>query len=96
VAEVAQQPPQPGRPTCTTVVVGDDEDARPDSHPGRRGCERLGGGQRVPALALHRQVGELVDPEEGRARNVRFEVLLATGLDPREVVPAVDEPIVDQ
>jgi hypothetical protein len=50
----------------------------------------------VTPLPLDHEVRELVDPEEGRARDVPFEVALPTGLDAREVVAAVDEPVLDQ
>jgi hypothetical protein len=78
------------------VVVGDDEDALADSGPADRRGEGIGGRQRVAPLPLDRQVGQLVDPEERRAGNVRVEVALATGLDPGEVVAAVDEAVLDQ
>jgi hypothetical protein len=78
------------------MVVGDDEDARPDPCSRRRRRERLGRRQRVPPLPGYPQIGQLVDAEERGSGNVRLEVPLAAGLDPGEVVPAVDEPVPDQ
>jgi hypothetical protein len=49
----------------------------------------------VAALALDREVGEL-DAEERGAGNVGFQVQVAPGLPPVELVRAVDEPVVDQ
>jgi hypothetical protein len=93
VTEVPEQPPQAGSAAGSAVVVGDDEDAVRD--PGTRGgCgERLGSRERVPALSLGLEVGELVDPQERRARDVLAQVGLTTRLDPREVVGAVGEPV---
>jgi hypothetical protein len=93
---VAQQPPEPRRPTGAAVVVRDDEDPVSNPRPRGRGAECLRARQRVTPLPLDREVRELVDPEEGRARDVPFEVALPTGLDAREVVAAVDEPVLDQ
>jgi hypothetical protein len=78
------------------VVVGDDEDAHADpcAPGGRR--ERLGGRQRVPALPLDGEVGQLVDAQEGRAGNVRFEVRRPPRFYSIERVGAVDEPVRDQ
>jgi hypothetical protein len=50
----------------------------------------------VPALPLDGQVGERVDPEERRTRNMLVEIRLAAGLDAVQRVAAVDEPIMDQ
>jgi hypothetical protein len=50
----------------------------------------------VTPLPLDREVRELVDPEERCARDMPLEVALPTGLDAREVVAAVDEPVLDQ
>jgi hypothetical protein len=50
----------------------------------------------VPPLPLHGEVGELVDPDERRARDVLAQVRLAPGLDAVERVAAVDEAVVDQ
>ena len=78
------------------MVVGDDEDPASDPSPRGRGAECRSARQRVTPLPLDREVRELVDPEEGRARDVLFEVALPPGLDAREVVAAVDEPVLDQ
>jgi hypothetical protein len=96
MAEVAQQPPEAGRPAGAAVVVCDDEDAGPDSRARGRRRERLRGGQRMPALPARLEIGQLVDAEERGAGNVRLEIALAPGLDARQVVSAVDEPILDQ
>jgi hypothetical protein len=45
---------------------------------------------------LHREIRELVDPEERRAGNVFAEVGLASRLDAVERVSAVDEAVLDQ
>jgi len=76
---VAQQPPEPLGPAH--VPVGDDEHALAD--PGARGSERefLDSRQRVAALPLNFEVGQLVDPEERSARNVLREVRLAARVD---------------
>jgi hypothetical protein len=50
----------------------------------------------VPALPLDGQVGELIDPEERRTRNMLVEIGVAAGLDPLERVAAVDELVTDQ
>ena len=68
----------------------------PPSRPRGRGAECLRARQRVTPLPLDREVRELVDPEERCARDVPLEVALPTGLDAREVVAAVDEPVLDQ
>jgi len=47
-------------------------------------------------LALRRQVGELVDADERRARDVLAEIRLAPRLDAIERIAAVDEPVLDQ
>jgi hypothetical protein len=44
-------------------------------------------------LPLRGEVRQLVDPEERGARDVRLEVRLSPGLDARQVVAAVDEPV---
>jgi hypothetical protein len=93
VAEVPEEPPQARRAAGPAVLVGDDEDAVTDPRARRGRGERVGGRERVPPLSRGRQVGELVDPEERGARDVLTEVRLATRLDPREVVGAVDEPV---
>jgi len=50
----------------------------------------------VPALPLDGQVGERVDPEERRTRNMLVEIRLAAGPDTLERVAAVDELVTDQ
>jgi hypothetical protein len=75
------------------VVVGDDEDAVSDPGPRGGGGEALRTRQRVPPLPVDRQVGQLVDAEERGAGNVLAEVCLPSRIDPREVVPAVDESV---
>jgi hypothetical protein len=47
----------------------------------------------MPPLPLGREIGELVDPDERRSRNVLAVVCLPPGLDAAEVVAAVDEPV---
>jgi hypothetical protein len=96
MAEVTQQPPEPVRTTGCTVVVGDDEDALADPRPAGRGSKVVRGRQRMPPPPLRRQVGELVDPEERRSRNVLGQVRLSPGLDAIERVGAVDELVTDQ
>jgi len=61
---MAQQPPEPGRTTCCTVVVGDDEDTLAD--PRAPGGDRkvVRGRQRMPSPPFHGQIGQLVDAEE--------------------------------
>jgi hypothetical protein len=78
------------------VVVRDDED--PVTDPGPPGCshKRLLARERVPALPLDGQVGELIDPEERRTRNMLVEIGVAAGLDTFERVAAVDELVTDQ
>ena len=93
---MAQQPPEPRRTTGAAVVVRDDEDPVSDPCPRGRGAECLGARQRVTTLPLDREVRELVDCEERCARDVPLEVALPTGLNAREVVAAVDEPVLDQ
>jgi hypothetical protein len=93
VAEVPEQPPEPGGAARAAVVVGDDEDVLADPGPGRRGGERLCARQRVAALPLDYEVGEVVDAEERRTRDVGLEVRLPPGLDPIERVRAVDEQV---
>jgi hypothetical protein len=93
MTEVSEEPPEPRRAAGAAVVVGDDEDAVLDPGPRGGGGKIVRARQRVPPPALDRQVGELVDPEERRARDVRLEIRLAPRLDAREVVPAVDEAI---
>jgi len=76
------------------VVVRDDEDALPDP---RSSCGRRKVGvtrQRVPPLAIDRQVREL-DPEERRTGNVRLQVQVAPRLPLGQRVGAVDEPVLD-
>jgi hypothetical protein len=77
------------------VVVGDDEHAVADARPARRRSEGVFTGQRVAALALDREVGELGAEERG-AGNVGPQVEVAPGLPAVELVRAVDEPVVDQ
>jgi len=76
------------------VVVRDDEDALPD--PGSpRGGRKVGvTGQRMPPLALYREIGEL-DPEERRTGNVGLQVQVAPRLPLGQRVGAVDEPVLD-
>jgi len=63
------------------VVVRNHEYSLADpGTPGRR-RERLLAGQRVAALPLDFEVGQLVDPEERSARNVLREVRLAARVD---------------
>jgi len=78
------------------VVVRDDEDSVADPGPPGCGHKRLLARERVPALPLDGQVGERVDPEERRTRNMLVEIRLAAGLDAVQRVAAVDEPILDQ
>jgi hypothetical protein len=92
VPEVAQQPPEALGPAA--VPVGDDKDAFAD--PGaRRGLrEPLGRGQRVSALPLDAQVGEIVvRVEERGARDVPLQVQLAAPAGVAELPAAVDEPV---
>jgi len=96
VAEVPQEPPQAGGPTGPAVVVGDDEDAFADPGPPGRGGKCVRARERVPPTPLDPQIREVVDPEEGRARNVLLKVRLASGLNPVERVAAVDELVADQ
>jgi hypothetical protein len=93
MTEVSEEPPEPRRAAGAAVVVGDDEDAVLDPGPRGGGGKIVRARQRVSPSALDRQVGELVDPEERRAGDVRLEIRLAPRLDAREVVPAVDEAI---
>ena len=50
----------------------------------------------MPPLALDREIGQLVDAEERRARDVSLEVRLPPSLDAVEGIPAVDEAVLDQ
>jgi len=50
----------------------------------------------MPPPPLRGQIGELVDPEERRSRNVLGQVRLSPGLDAIERVGAVDELVTDQ
>jgi len=93
VAEVAQEPPQPGGAAGAAVVVRDDEDALANPRVRRGRGKRARARQRVPPAALRREVGELVDPEERCAGDVLVKVGLEARLDPCEVVGAVDEPV---
>jgi hypothetical protein len=70
VAEVTEDPPQPGGAAGGAVVVRDDEDALADPRARRRLGKRVRARQRVPPAPLRREVGELVDPEERRAGDV--------------------------
>jgi hypothetical protein len=77
------------------VVVGDDEDPLADPGTPGGGREVLVARQRMSALPLDREVGEL-DAEKRRARDVRVEVQLPTRLPAIELVGAVDEAVLDQ
>jgi hypothetical protein len=77
------------------VVIGDDEDVLPNAGPARGRRERIVPGQRMPPLALDRQVGQL-DAEERRAGNVRLEVEIPTRFPLVERIRAVGEPVLDQ
>jgi hypothetical protein len=50
----------------------------------------------VAALTLDGEIGQLVDAEERRARDVSLEIRLPPGLDAVERVAAVDEAVLDQ
>jgi hypothetical protein len=78
------------------VVVGDDEHARTDPRARSGGSERFPGGERVAALTLDGEIGQLVDAEERPARDVSLEIRLPPGLDAVERVAAVDEAVLDQ
>jgi hypothetical protein len=92
---VPEEPPEPGGAARGAVVVCHHEDAVRDPRPPRRSREGILPRQRVAALALDRQVGEL-DAEERRAGDVGLEVEVAPGLPAVELVCAVDEAVVDQ
>jgi hypothetical protein len=96
VAEMAQQPPEPGGTPCRAVVVGDDEDTLADAGLPGGGREIVRVRQRMPSPPLDGQIGQLVDPDERRSRNVLFQIGLPPGLDAIERVGAVDELIADQ
>jgi hypothetical protein len=96
VAEVAEQPPEPGGTPRCTVVVRDDEDARADPGPPGRSREIVRARQRMPAAALGGQIGQLVDPEERCSRDVLLQICLPPSVDAIERVAAVDELVVDQ
>jgi hypothetical protein len=78
------------------VVVGNDEHALADPRPARRGGERILVRKRMPAATGEREIGQLVDPEERRSRDVLLQIRLASGLDAVERVAAVDELVSDQ
>jgi hypothetical protein len=50
----------------------------------------------MPAAALGGQIGQLVDPEERRSRDVLLQICLPSSVDAIERVAAVDELVVDQ
>jgi hypothetical protein len=77
------------------VVVRDDEHPVADARATCCGRELLRARQRVPALALDREIGEL-DAEEGGSGDVGLEVQLAPGFPAVELVGAVDEAVLDQ
>jgi hypothetical protein len=77
------------------VVIGDDEDARPNPGPARGRREVGVPRQRVPPLALDRQVGEL-NAEEHRSGHMRLEVEVPTRFPLVERIGAVDEAVLDQ
>jgi CheY-like chemotaxis protein len=90
VAEVAEQPPEPLRPTA--APIGDHVHAVADAAATRRGGELLGGRQRMPAGVLHREVREvIVDVEERGTGDVPGEIELAPASGVPELPPAIDE-----
>ena len=92
VAEVAQQPPEPGRTARHAFVVGDDERVRPDARATGSGREPLRRRQRMTTAHVGRDghVREIhFEIEERRAGNVALEVARAGGRRVAEVVTAV-------
>jgi hypothetical protein len=96
VAEVAEQPPEPGGTARGAVVVRDDEDARADPGPSGHSGEGVRTRQRMPAPTLRAQIGQLVDPEERRSRDVLLQICLPPSVGAIERVAAVDELVPDQ
>jgi hypothetical protein len=78
------------------VVVGDHEDAVANAGVAGGRSERVRVWQRVPPAALDHEIGERVDPEKRRARDMPLQVRVAAGVDAVERVAAVDEPVSDQ
>ena len=94
MAEVAQQPPEPGAAALARLVVCDHARAFVYSRPARRGLERAGIRQRMaasPGAAVAQFAGEVAaEVEKGSARQVAGEpaALTRRGVGEREA--AVD------
>jgi hypothetical protein len=97
VPKVTEEPPEACGPAGHPLVVGDDEDSRPDSCPRSRVGEAALLGERVPAAVVRwraRRRGELtLDVDERRTGDVAFDVELASTVGVPELPAAVDEPV---
>jgi hypothetical protein len=74
------------------VVVGDDEDALADPRPPRGRREVRVPRKRVSALPFDREIRQL-RAEERSARDMRFQIEIASRLPMVERVRAIDEPV---